>query len=216
MFTPRQVSMGNKVYKLHIKHDTKKIVLTLPPDYSIQQLKENIFDEFKVKPDDQFLVCNGKPMEANNLMTLKQAKIPNGSKIICTKQTKQKQEETGLEDEPEKSDNMHDVLKKMLEEAESLESKVEKVEKERKRLLREPVPLFQGDPSANYKQLRKNCGVHGELLMRLLEQMDGLQMPEGETELRSQRKEVATKLNHVLDKNDQLIEKLADAIKWAT
>ena len=208
MFTPRQVSMGNKVYKLHIKHDTKKIVLTLPPDYSIQQLKENIFDEFKVKPDDQFLVCNGKPMEATNLMTLKQAKIPNGSKIICTKLTKHKEEETFLEDEPEKSVNMHEVLRKIYEEAESLESKVEKVEKERKRLSRELVPLFQ--------QLRKNCGLHGELLMRLLEQMDGLQMPEGETELRSQRKEVATKLNNVLDKNDQLIEKLADAIKSAT
>ena len=53
---------------------------------------------------------------------------------------------------------------------------------------------------------RKESKVTGERCMRLLEQLDGMQMESGLVELRSRRKGIATKLNKILDINDSNIQ----------
>jgi len=203
MFTPRQVSMGNKVYKLHIKHDAKKASINIPPDHSILQLKEAICSEFKVAPEQQNLICNGKPMEVSDLQTLKQAKIPNGSRIICFRQNP-------IVQQPEKVD-LDETMSKLTSievKANDLEQNLKLVDKERKKLESEDAPLFHGDKTADYKKLKLECGKNGEQLMRLLESLDMIILEEGQTVHRTKRKEVATKLNTILDKNDKMLDKL--------
>jgi len=222
MFTPRQVSMGNKVYKLHIKHDAKKTSINIPPDHSIHQLKENIHSEFKVKPEHQILFCNGKLMDVSDFSTIKQAKIPNGSKIICTKLSTKSPPPSSPSPSSKGSQmslEIDETLKKldqMEQKANDLELNVKNIDKERRKLKNEDVPLFHGDRAGDYKKLKVECGKTGEELMQLLESLDQLVCTEGQTDQRTRRKQVATKLNTVLDSNDKVIEKLTLAIKSAS
>jgi len=219
MFTPRQVSMGNKVYKLHIKHDAKKTSISIPPDHSIYQLKENIHSEFKVKPEHQILFCNGKLMDvSSDFITIKQAKIPNGSKIICTKLSTKSPPTSpysGSGISPEIDETLQ-KLDDMEQKANDLELNVQNIDKERRKLTNEDVPLFHSDRAGDYKKLKVKCGKNGEELMQLLESLDQVVCTEGQTEQRTRRKQVATRLNTVLDRNDKVIEKLSRAIKSAS
>lgn len=215
MFTPRQVSMGNKVYKLHIKHDAKKTTINIPPDHSIHQLKECIRSEFYVKPEKQILFCNGKLLDVSDNSTLKQAKIPNGSKIICTKLSASAANLSIYEDS-EMEVKVDETLQKLVEmekNANDLEISVQRLDKERRRVQNEEIPLFHADQTANLKKLKIDCGKNGEQLMQILETLDQMEFSEGQTEHRAKRKQVATKLNSVLDRNDKVIEKLSSAIK---
>ena len=74
-----------KAYKLHVKYEAKKSCITIPPDHSIQQLKQMIHSQFNLKPEEQSLLCNGKPLCTSDNTTLKQAKIPNNSKIALNR-----------------------------------------------------------------------------------------------------------------------------------
>jgi len=211
MFTPRQVSMGNKVYKLHIKHDAKKSSINLPPDHSIYQLKESIYSEFKVKPDQQILFCNGKLLDVSDYMTLKQAKIPNGSKINCTKLSYNVTKPMSIEDV--EVDQTLQKLEQVAKKANDLELSVLNLDKERRKLSNEEVPLFhEGDRAGDFKKLKVDCKKNGEQLMQLLESLDQMVFSEGQAEHRAMRKQVATLLNTALDKNDKIIEKLSSAI----
>jgi len=215
MFTPRQVSMGNKVYKLHIKHDAKKSTINIPPDHSIQQLKECIQNQFNVKPEKQILFCNGKLMNVSDHKTIKQAKIPNGSKIICTK-VSSSVTNLSISDDSEMVIEVDETLKKLEnieKKANALEISVLNLDKERRRILNEEVPLFHGDQTDDLKKLKLECGKNGEQLMQLLETLDQITVTEDQTEHRAKRKQVATKLNSVLDRNDKIIEKLTSSIK---
>ena len=217
MFTPRQVLMGNKVYKLHIKHDAKKSSINLPPDHSIYQLKESIYSEFKVKPDQQILFCNGKLLDVSDYMTLKQAKIPNGSKINCIIKSKinlsyNVTQPMSVEDV--EVDQTLQKLEQVVKKANDLELSVINLDKERRKLSNEEVPLFhEGDRAGDFKKLKIDCKKNGEQLMQLLESVDQMVFSEGQAEHRAKRKQVATLLNTVLDKNDKIIEKLSSAIK---
>jgi len=213
MFTPRQVTMGNKVYKLHVKHDAKKTSFDLSPDYSIHQLKEKICDELKVPMEEQVLHCNGKLLDVSDFLTLKQAKIPNGSKLICTKVNRGAYKPMSVEDV--EVDEALVKLENIEKKTNDLEKCVINVDKQRRKVNSEEVPLFHAnlDKAADYKKLKLECGKNGEQLMQLLESLDQFMFSETQSEHRAKRKQVATLLNAVLDKNDKIIEKLVAAIK---
>ena len=77
--------------------------------------------------------------------------------------------------------------------------------------MKEPPPLFSEDTSDDLKKLRCESKKVGEHLMRLLESLDGVEC----TDLaqRSKRKQLATKMNNILDRNDKLGEKLNNDTK---
>jgi len=215
MFTPRQVSVGNKVYQLHIKHEAKKATIDINPDRSIHQLKEQIQSQFDVKPDEQSLLCNGKVLDVSDNVTLKQAKIPNGSKISCSKVKTSKAIRSSQDSSKIGINETLKKLESIEEKADSLEKGVHALDKKRKKLKHSEVPLFHGDQTGDLKRLKLDCGKNGELLMQLLESVDQMSLSEGQAEERGKRKQVATKINAVLDKNDKIIEKLSLAIKKA-
>jgi len=134
MFTPRQVSTGNKVYKIHIKHEAKKTTVTIPPDYSILQMKEQIQSQFNVKPDEQILLCNGKLLDVSDNVTLKQAKISNGSKISCKKvnNTKANVSSPEISEEVIKVDETLKKLESIEKNANTLEADVVVLDKKKK------------------------------------------------------------------------------------
>ena len=165
----------------------------LAPDSPVHQLKEKISSEFDIDPDRQILHCNGKLMEAEDNVTIKQAKIPNGSKILCT-----------LSQKP--VDPVVQHLDKIERSAEDLEISLDQLVKQRRTLLKEPPPLFSADQSEDLRKLKCESKKVGEHLMRLLESLDSVEC--SEQSQRSKRKQLATKMNNILDRNDKLGEKL--------
>ena len=179
-----------------MKHFGANCELQLSPDCSILNLKEKIHSRFNILPEHQFLICNGKPLQASDTETIKQSRIPNGSKILCSSKERMK-----LEEERSHSTSLVMAkLEKIEAEAESMDARLTALVKQRRDLLEKDVPLFQGDMSEEMKKLRFESKRVGEALMQLFESLDCLECTDHNQ--KSRRKQVATKINSVLDKND--------------
>ena len=176
-----------------------KSSISLPPDYSVLQLKEKICEETNVPPDEQILYCNGMMLGVSDLVTLKQARIPNGSKIKCIKVNRTVTNKQ-LSVEDVEMDESLVKLENIENKTNELEKCVLAVDKERRELNEE------------FKKLRLECGKNGEQLMNLLESLDQLHFRESQGEQRFKRKNLATLLNSILDKNDKIVDKLTSAI----
>ena len=82
MSSKRQKS---KAYKLDVKYEARTTCISILSDHYIHQLKAMIHSQYNLKPEEQSLLCNGKPLCAGDNMTLKKTKIPNSSKIIVNR-----------------------------------------------------------------------------------------------------------------------------------
>ena len=186
------------VFQVHVKYSARSVEVSLAPDSPVHQLKEKISSEFNIDPDRQILHCNGKLMEADDNVTIKQARIPNGSKILCTLSQKL-------------IDPVVEQFDKIEASADDLELSLDKLVNRRRTLLKEPPPLFSDDQSDHLRKLKLESDKVGEHLMRLLESLDSVEC----TDLtqRSKRKQLATKMNNILDRNDKLGEKLNNDTK---
>ena len=176
--------------------------MQLSPDSSILNLKEKIHSRFNILPEHQFLICNGKLLQASDTATIRQARIPNGSKILCSsKQRKEENTSSACDNQ------VMTKLEKIQTDTESLEAKLSRLVKQKRELLEHDVPLFQGDRSEEIKKLILESKKLGEALMQLFDSLDCLECSD-QTQ-RSLRKQTATKINSVLDKNDRLGSKLS-------
>ena len=192
-------------FQVHIKHAGTSCELQLSPDSSILNLKEKIHSRFNILPEHQFLICNGKLLQASDTATIKQARIPNGSKILCSSKQRRREEE---ENTSSSSDNLvMTKLEKIQTDTESLEAKLIRLVNQKRALLEHDVPLFQGDRSEEIKKLIFESKKLGEALMQLFDSLDRLECSD-QTQ-RSLRKQTASKINSVLDKNDRLGSKLS-------
>ena len=183
-------------HQVTVKHSGAICELQLSPDSSILNLKEKIHSRFNIQPEHQFLICNGKLLQASDTETIKQSRIPNGSKILCSSKERMKPEEG-------RSDSTYLVmakLEKIEAEAESMDARLTTLLKQKRDLLEKDVPLFQDDMSEELKKLRFESKKVGEALMQLFESLDCLECSDHNQ--KSRRKQVATKINSVLDKND--------------
>ena len=124
--------------------------------------------------DRQILHCNGKLLEVEDNVTVKKAKIPNGSKILCTLSQKL-------------TDPVEDDLAKIESSADNLETSL-------------------NVQTEDFRKLKLESKKVGEELMRLLESLDSLEC--NNLAQRSKRKQLASKINSILDKNDKLGNKL--------
>lgn len=176
--------------------------MQLSPDSSIQNLKEKIHARFNILPEHQFLICNGKPLEASDTATIKQARIPNGSKILCSSRQREEAEE-----ESSNNCDIADIVMVALEKIEAdldiIEAKLISLVKQRRELMEND----DGDISGEIKKIKSESKKVGEALMQLFESLDRLEC--GDQTQRTRRKHVATKINSVLDKNDNLSSKLS-------
>jgi len=190
MFTPRQVTMGNKIFKVHVKYGSSSYEIQLSQDNSIFQLKEKIQSRFDIEPEKQVLSCNGRLLEVEDSKTIKQARIPNGSKILCTA-IKSDLKRTSSRSENIASDPVHETLDKIESAAKQFETKLGDIVK----------LLNDSDKGAKLESKKL-----GEQLMQLLESLDCVQCTEQHH--RTRRKELATKLNNILDRNDRVESEL--------
>lgn len=186
--------------QVHVKNCGTSCEIQLSPDSSILSLKEKIQSRFNILPEHQFLICNGKILLASDTETIKQSRIPNGSKILCSSKERKVAEE-------EKSHSTSDdlVMRKLAKieaETESIDTRLSRLLKQRREIMETDVPSFNVDRSSDMKKLRFESKKVGEALMQLFESLDCLECCD-QTE-RSRRKQVATKINSVLDKNDSL------------
>ena len=176
--------------------------MQLSPDSSIQNLKEKIHSRFNILPEHQFLICNGKPLEASDTATIKQARIPNGSKILCSSRQREEAEE--------ESSNNCDIADLVMVALEKIEADLDIIEAKLISLVKQRRELMEnddGDISGEIKKIKSESKKVGEALMQLFESLDRLECRD-QTH-RTRRKHVATKINSVLDKNDNLSSKLS-------
>jgi len=193
MFTPRQVTMGNKIFKVYVKYSSKSCEIPLAQDDTIYALKQKIQNEFNLDPSQQILQCNGKILGLDDHTTIKQAKIPNGSKILCSSLKSAS---------PKVSLSVIDKLLKLEKDSEEIEKSIDVLKKSREE---------QSSASQDLKKLKFECKKSGEELMRLLESLDSISC--NDTEERLKRKKVATKINAILDKSDRLGGKIEKDLK---
>lgn len=193
MFTPRQVTMGNKIFKVNVKYSSKSCEIPLAQDDTIYALKQKIQNEFNLDPSQQILQCNGKILGLDDHTTIKQAKIPNGSKILCSSLKSAS---------PKVSLSVIDKLLKLEKDSEEIEKSIDVLKKSREE---------QSSASQDLKKLKFECKKSGEELMRLLESLDSISC--NDTEERLKRKKVATKINAILDKSDRLGGKIEKDLK---
>merc|ERR1719431_1255649 len=192
MMTPRQVSMGNKVYKLHLKHETQRETLNLSPDISVGELKAKIKSQFNIPPNQQLiLVANGKLISAENHKTVRQAKILSGSKILVSKtceSPKTNPSRTLYTETDRQNENLEKKLVEIGVKSTELETTLGALEDEANK-------LENAEGENKLKRLKLDAGSLGEQLMQLLQELDQVQLSDQERELRAGRKTAATRLN---------------------
>jgi len=185
--------MGNKIFKVYVKYSSKSCEIPLAQDDTIYALKQKIQNEFNLDPSQQILHCNGKMLGLDDHTTIKQAKIPNGSKILCSSLKSAS---------PKVSLSVIDKLLKLEKDSEEIEKNIDVLKKSREE---------QSSASQDLKKLKFECKKSGEELMRLLESLDSISC--NDTEERLKRKKVATKINAILDKSDRLGGKIEKDLK---
>jgi len=195
LMTPRQVRMGNKMYKLNIKYGSSKRTMEVAPDMSLIELKSKIRSEFKIKPDEILLLYSNYIflISCEDNKTLKQAKICNGSKILVSLAPSAK---------PSKLAPGADKL-------------IADIEDESSRLEASLVEMDLELSNQRFEDVKKSMttvGNLGEKLMKLLEKLDQVHLPEDEKDLRKRRKCEATKLNRYLDRIDELKGRLKKSL----
>lgn len=205
--TPRSVAMGNKVYKLHVRCGSTKETWDLCPDAPLLEFHNRVEERFQVPFEEQKIICNGKLLVVDSRKTMKQAKIPNGSKIVI----QQERPETDSLPVYETRD-LETTDAKILEDIErqgvDVESSVQ--------ALCTDLESIQPSSEERCKELKRvkfECGKLGEVLMRLFEKLDSIQFTEDQLEAKAKRKHVANFLNRVLDRNDAVVQRIAEDLK---
>jgi hypothetical protein len=156
---------SNKAYKVYVKYEAKKASISIPPDHSIHQLKAMISSHFNLKPEEQSMLCNGKPLCAADNITLKKAQIPNGSKMIVHRVPLPAGKNSNIGESAVIVDETFKKLENIVKNASEVIKSVHSLEKERRRLQNEEDLPTQGYPAAEYKRLKLECGKNGEELM---------------------------------------------------
>lgn len=213
-FTPRAVSMGNKVYKLHVKCEGGKDTLSVHPDYSVGQLKSLIGAKFHISPSQLLLTCNGKPLQGEDHATLKQARVYSGSKILAMKAGKS---ETGDVNNPYSQDKNVKIKPADERDGENTRDKellARLTEVERQASGLEALVTRLGNQSeGDIHKRKKESRMAGEELMRLLEALDNISLETSMEDLRARRKKIARNLNTILDINDSNIQGITDSLQ---
>jgi len=199
---------ASKEIKLELNHESKRLSISIPVDHSLYNLKQTIHTQLGLSPEEQILEWGGRQIVAEDGTSLKQAKIPNNSKITVNRRAPMRINE----DDDKNMKKLEDIVRTASDVIRSVHS----LEKERRRILytqEDDQKLENPDQGASLRRLKLECEKNGEQLIRLLESVDQISFNEMQTDHRGKRKQVATKLNYVLDQNDKIIEKLAGALQ---
>jgi len=205
MMTPRSVAIQNKDFMVYLKYGSHKSNLKINKDSSIDQLKQKISEQLNLAESDLNIIINGKSCPARGNLTLSQAKIPNGSKILVT--VKQN-DNIRKQDNDSAADRIDKILNSIEAKGLEISQKVDELEDTARHL---EIHSDKNNESniQNIKHHKKTAAIQGELLMQHFESIDNLSLSESMTEQKQRRKNVANLLNKVLDRNDQVISILS-------
>lgn len=207
--TPRSVSMGNKVYKLHVRCGSRKETWDMSPDAPLLEFQNRVAQTFQVPFDEQKILCNGKQLSVDSRQTMKQAKIPNGSKIViqpCQNLAENLSVYENRDLEPTDTKILEDIEQQGVD----IENSVTALDRDLANM------RGSGDHLArrceDLKRVKLECGKLGELLMRLFEKLDAIHFTDEQSEAKAKRKHVANFLNQILDRNDAVVFRISEEL----
>eukprot|EP00088_Acartia_fossae_P027191 TRINITY_DN2793_c1_g1_i7.p1 TRINITY_DN2793_c1_g1~~TRINITY_DN2793_c1_g1_i7.p1 ORF type:complete len:187 (+),score=18.88 TRINITY_DN2793_c1_g1_i7:59-619(+) len=180
---------------LTVKHMAKSYDLQVDEQMKIGELMTQLASSTGVPLTAQKLICRGKQVSLNQDTSLLQAGITNGDKIMLL----------GKKYDPTQEAAYKDII--------NIETKALLVETKYIKLCKEFEDIEKGHLSKEHiataiKGLVKRANSHNEELHKLLASLDSVPVESDQTEIRNKRKSTATKINQIMDKNDELAEKL--------
>lgn len=185
---------------LRAKHNIATYDLEFAEDATIQNLGEKILELTGVPISGQKLICSGRQLTKDMAVTLAEAGLKTGSKVMIL----------GKKYDPEQEEAYKEILE--------LEKKCKNVERKMLEVSDEIEGISKGHLDKNLhtealKNLQKKVRNSNEELLKLLESLDGINLTEDQKECKIKRKSVATNMNKAMDKTDDVLEKLSSLME---
>jgi len=185
---------------LRVKHNIATYDLEFAEDATIQDLGEKILELTGVPISGQKLICSGRQLTKDMAVTLSEAGLKTGSKVMIL----------GKKYDPEQEESYKEILE--------LEKKCKNVERKMLEVSEEIEGISKGHLDKNLhtealKNLQKKVRNSNEELLKLLESLDGINLTEDQKECKIKRKSVATNMNKAMDKTDDVLEKLSSLME---
>jgi len=205
--------MGNKMYTMQVKYQGVKENFNLPPDTSVGQLKNKISSKFNIALEDQELIANGKILTVEDHKTLKQAKLLNGSKIVCNKVSRRKEHKSSSKPMFLEGDIVREQFHLKLDTVEEITHELGvSLDKIVKQVNHTKEYVNHETDKTMLKSLKVEVGGLGEKLMQQLEELDQLHLSSQDAELRVRKKKAVNKLNAALDRIDNIKEDIKGTV----
>jgi len=185
---------------LRAKHNIATYDLEFAEDATIQNLGEKILELTGVPISGQKLICSGRQLTKDMAVTLAEAGLKTGSKVMIL----------GKKYDPEQEESYKEILE--------LEKRCKNVERKMLEVSDEIEGISKGHLDKNLhtealKNLQKKVRNSNEELLKLLESLDGINLTEDQKECKIKRKSVATNMNKAMDKTDDILEKLCSLME---
>jgi len=185
---------------LRAKHNIATYDLEFAEDATIQNLGEKILELTGVPISGQKLICSGRQLTKDMAVTLAEAGLKTGSKVMIL----------GKKYDPEQEESYKEILE--------LEKKCKNVERKMLEVSDEIEGISKGHLDKKLhtealKNIEKKVRNSNEELLKLLESLDGINLTEDQKECKIKRKSVATNMNKAMDKTDDILEKLCSLME---
>jgi len=182
---------------LAVKHNGKSHNVQLPDESNLGDLFNLLKETTGVPIQAQKLIFNGKQISKEGSLPMHQSGIVSGGKLMLL----------GKKYDPSQEQSYKDIV--------NYETKVLLIETKYIKSVEEFDGIAKGyldsslEPEA-LKKLEKRTMSNNEELQRILESLDAVSILEDQTDIRQKRKSVITKIDKIMDQNEELLRKISD------
>jgi len=201
---------------LRAKHNIATYDLEFAEDATIQNLGEKILELTGVPISGQKLICSGRQLTKDMAVTLAEAGLKTGSKVMILGKKYDPEQEESYKEILELEKKCKNVERKMLEVSDEVMSRTRQYFEYLFLSQIEGISKGHLDRKLHteaLKNIEKKVRNSNEELLKLLESLDGINLTEDQKECKIKRKSVATNMNKAMDKTDDILEKLCSLME---
>jgi len=185
---------------LKVNHTTKIYEVQVDSNKTVGELMTTLARVTGVPVNAQKLIYKGKQISADQSISILQAGLVDGGKVMVL----------GKKYDPSQEAAYKDIT--------NLETKALLVETKYIKVCEELSDIEKGFLDANLvntalKSLEKRANGNNEELHKILASLDTVHVESDQTEIRDKRKSTATKVNKIMDNNDALLEKIKQLVR---
>ncbi|KAK3876577.1 hypothetical protein Pcinc_018641 [Petrolisthes cinctipes] len=199
LFKQSSSNMGDREYPIILCHGPTKQELIVSGDMTVQDLVVKVEEMTQVPRGHQKILHKGRNL-VNSSSNLSQLGVGQGAKVMIL--GKINPQRTGVEEEEEEEDKECEAVRKIDMSCTGLESTLNEVITNVNCIERNFDTHSRGEALGRY---RKNLLGINEEFMRLLEQLDGLELQEN---AKVRRKCVVRRIQTLMEKSDRVHDQI--------